>query len=115
MAQTPEGKVKAAIKAFLSSLPNCWSFMPVSNGMGVHGIPDIICCYKGVFVGIECKAPGKVGSTTPLQKMQLRMINMALGYAIAVDNVETVKGLIRDVDAMLGVRGGKTAATRRGE
>ena len=59
MAMTPEGKVKDKIRKFLKELPRCWHFAPVSNGMGVAGIPDILCVIDGRFVGIECKAPGK--------------------------------------------------------
>ena len=65
---TPEGKVKAKIKSWLSrTFPSVFQFMPVSNGMGKHGIPDHIACVPivitqymvgqtiGVFVGIEAK------------------------------------------------------------
>ena len=37
---TPEGKVKEAIKRLIKAAGWYW-FMPVSNGMGRHGIPDI--------------------------------------------------------------------------
>ena len=52
MASTPEGKVKEACKKYLKSI-GAWYFMPVSNGMGQVGIPDIICCYKGQFLAVE--------------------------------------------------------------
>ena len=32
---------------------------------GTSGVPDIICCYKGRFLGLEAKLPG--GRLTPLQ------------------------------------------------
>lgn len=100
---TPEGRIKKEIRQWLGTLPNCWYFMPVSNGMGSHGVPDLIICYKGVFVGIECKAPGKLLSPgpTPLQKIQIRAINQAMGYAIATDNLKDVQGLFADIDVML--------------
>lgn len=104
MADTPEGKVKRAIRLWLGTLPNTWYFMPVSNGMGVHGIPDLIVCYRGVFVALEVKAPGKAGTATPLQKMQIRHINMAMGYAIECDSLETVKALFADIDMTMKFR-----------
>ena len=55
MAQTPEGKVKDAVKKILKSL-NIYYFMPATGGYGRSGVPDIVCCVKGLFVAIECKA-----------------------------------------------------------
>jgi hypothetical protein len=92
---TPEGAVKKQIIAWLKTLPSCWYFLPVSNGMGVHGIPDIICCINGYFVGIEVKAPGKIDNTTPLQRMQITRIIGAGGLAIVADSLDGAKvGLV---------------------
>lgn len=95
---TPEGRVKDQVKKFLNTLPNCWWFMPVSTGHGAHGIPDIIVCYKGVFLAIETKAPGKLKNTTPLQDMQITRIRQAHGYAIVVDDVALVQALVKIID-----------------
>ena len=90
MASTPEGKVKEACKKYLKSI-GAWFFMPVSNGMGQVGIPDIICCYKGIFVAVETKAPGKRGSTTANQDRVIQEIQNADGWAIVVDNVDQLR------------------------
>ena len=105
VASTPEGKVKADIKTLLKQLPNCWWFMPVSTGHGVHGIPDFIVCYCGFFVAIEAKKPGGKAGTTPLQKMQIRGIEMAHGRAIVADNVEEVRQLFADMAAAVARQG----------
>jgi Holliday junction resolvase len=99
---TPEGKVKAAIKGYLRTLPNCWFFMPATHGYGVNGVPDIVGCYKGVFFAIECKAPGKLRQLTALQAMQIREINHAHGWAIAADTLQHVEELFRLIDISLG-------------
>ncbi|MGN0262698.1 MAG: VRR-NUC domain-containing protein [Eggerthellaceae bacterium] len=95
---TPEGKVKQQIKEELKRR-GCWYFMPVSNGMGRHGIPDLIACYPttitqdmvgqkiGVFVGIEAKAPGKLKNVSELQKRNIAEINEAGGVAFAADSI----------------------------
>ena len=46
---TPEGKVKKKVKEYLKSI-GAWYYMPVSNGMGRAGCPDILLCYKGLFI-----------------------------------------------------------------
>jgi hypothetical protein len=72
--------------------------MPVSNGMGVVGIPDIICCYRGLFIAIETKAPGKLHTTTPNQKRVISAINTSGGMAVVVDDVSAVVDLLDTLD-----------------
>lgn len=106
VARTPEGRVKDEIKKVLNALANCWWFLPGANGYGQHGIPDFIVCYRGVFIAIEVKAPGKLATgVTPLQQMQIRSINQAMGYAIAVDDAAPVRALIHDIDVRLKFQG----------
>lgn len=87
---TPEGKVKADIKAWLTA-QGVWFYMPVQNGMGVAGIPDIIACWHGLFLAIEVKAPGKLKNVTKLQRFQLDSIEKAGGIALAVDDVRQLE------------------------
>lgn len=99
MAMTPEGRVKEAVKRVLKK-HGVWYFLPVSNGMGSMGIPDFICCYRGSFVAIETKAPGKLKNTTPNQDRVLKEISQNGGYAIVVDNAETAENLINTLKEM---------------
>lgn len=94
MAQTPEGKVKSKIKQYLKTLPECWFYMPVQNGMGVVGIPDIICVIRGRFVAIETKAPGKEHNVTANQKAAIEAINKADGIAFVASDVESVQDVL---------------------
>jgi hypothetical protein len=90
MAQTPEGKVKAAVRKLLVEF-GIYYFMPAANGFGRAGIPDIICCFGGRFIAIECKA-GK-GTTTALQDRELAAIRTAGGMAMVVNetNLDELK------------------------
>ena len=89
MATTPEGKVKDAVKKELRKR-NIWFFMPMQNGFGVVGIPDFICCWDGLFLAIETKAPGKRTQTTPNQDRVIAEIKDHSGRAIVVDDVSQV-------------------------
>ena len=71
MANTPEAKVKTAVRKLLDTM-GIYHFMPPANGFGRAGIPDIIGCMDGHFIAIECKA-GK-GKTTALQDRELNAI-----------------------------------------
>ena len=50
------------------------------GGFTKSGIPDLIVCDRGVFMGIEVKAEG--GSPSLLQLKHLSMIQEAGGYGI---------------------------------
>lgn len=93
MAMTPEGKVKKKVKEYLQSI-GAWYYMPVSNGMGRVGCPDILVCYKGLFMAFETKAPGKIKNVTPNQEREINAIKCANGLALVVDDVEQVKEAI---------------------
>lgn len=100
---TPEAKVKKAIKTFLTQLAHCWFCVPNAGGYGVAGIPDILVCYRGFFLAIEVKAPGKLKGTTPLQQTQLRAINNAMGFALVADDVRMVRDAIKNIDVCLAI------------
>jgi len=87
---TPEGKVKKRVKAILDE-QQVYHFSPMQNGMGRAGIPDIVACHNGKFIGIECKA----GSNKPtaLQERELNRILNAGGeaYVINEENIEQLR------------------------
>ena len=91
MAQTPEGKVKTSVRKVLDRL-GIYHFMPPGMGLGRSGIPDIIGCYNGRFIAIECKA-GK-GQLTALQARELGSIKAAGGFIFVAreDNLEEMEG-----------------------
>lgn len=93
MAMTPEAKVKKQVRAMLDDL-GIYNFMPPANGYGRAGIPDIIGCYNGRFIAIECKA-GK-GTTTALQERELSRIREARGFAYVANehNINDLRELL---------------------
>ena len=62
----------------------------------INGIPDIICCYKGLFIGLELKQEN--GRATDLQKRKLEAINNAGGIGLIIKNLEEVKKLFGLID-----------------
>ena len=87
MAQTPEAAVKAAVKRILDA-HNVYYFPPATGGYGRSGVPDIVCCVKGYFLAIECKAGND--KTTVLQDRELQAIRDAGGMAVVIneDNLD---------------------------
>jgi len=79
---TPEAKVKKQVKRILD-IVGCYYFFPQTGGYGSSGVPDIVVCHKGKFIGIECKAGNN--KLTELQKHNINLINNNKGLAIVVN------------------------------
>lgn len=98
MAMTPEKKVKQAVVAILKAF-KAYYFYPVSGGYGMSGVPDIVVCYMGRFIGIECKA----GSNKPtaLQEVNLNNIREQGGIALVIneENVKLVERILGAIQA----------------
>ena len=93
-----ERDVVAEIKKYLSSLGGDVFFWKEHGGpYGTSGVPDIICCYRGRFLGLEVKLPS--GKLTELQKRAIEKINRAGGIACRVESVEDVRAIIARVDS----------------
>lgn len=92
---TPEGKVKADMKAWLDSI-GAWYFMPVKHLYGRVGIPDIIICLRGVFISVEAKRPGNEDGSTPTQKDCANAIRAAGGIAVVATSVAQLQERIKE-------------------
>ena len=93
MAQTPEKRVKAIVTKQLKEI-GAYYFYPMSGGFGKSGVPDIICCYRGRFVAIECKAGNN--KTTALQDKNIEDIIKQGGIALIVNeaNANTIGAVL---------------------
>lgn len=95
MAATPENKVKKKCVEIITR-NNAWYFFPAQNGYGRGGIPDIIVCYKGHFLAIECKAG--YNKPTALQEREIAAIHKAGGAAMVVreDTTDLLEAWFRE-------------------
>lgn len=94
---TPESKVKARVRKILDER-NAYYVMPVTSGYGNSGAPDFLVCYRGKFMGIECKA-GR-GKPTELQLDNLKRIeeNGGIQFIINESNIESLIEEFRKYD-----------------
>lgn len=70
-----------------------WYHKVHQAGRGRAGVPDILACYRGVFVAIEVK--GDSGHETSVHQIkELRAIRMSGGYSMVAHNVEQVERLL---------------------
>jgi Holliday junction resolvase len=104
MARTAEGKVKDAVVKILKDR-GAYYFFPVTGGFGRSGVPDVVACYEGQFIGIECKAG--TNKPTALQHAELAKIDKAKGVTMVVNenNASWVLHTLDAIDDLLTLRG----------
>ena len=90
-----ESVIVAAIKKYLKSVPRCFCWKEHGGMYGTVGIPDIICCIEGRFVGFEVK--NEKGKPTKLQESMIRKITDSGGIAMVVRSIDKVKVVIEDL------------------
>lgn len=77
-----EKYIENKIKNYLKS-KNVWYVKYFANSYTPVGIPDILACVNGKFVGIEVK--NEIGKTTLLQDYNIKKIKESGGYALIVN------------------------------
>lgn len=94
MAQEKVFEMK--IKRYLKER-GCYSVKFFANSYTKVGVPDILACVKGHFVGIEVKAQN--GHPSELQLHNVEQIKKAggLAYIVYPSGWEKLKGIIDDL------------------
>lgn len=89
--------VKAQVIKMLKDI-KAYYFYPVANGYMSSGVPDIVACVNGKFVGIECKAGDN--KPTALQTKNLLDITNAGGTATVINenSLNDLKQLLKDLN-----------------
>jgi Holliday junction resolvase len=93
---TPESKVKKQVKKILDDL-GAYHFSPMMDGYGRSGVPDIIVCYKGKFIGIECKSGDNKPTLLQLRNIEDIKRNQGLAIVINEDNIESLLALVKEI------------------
>jgi Holliday junction resolvase len=96
MAATPEARVKKKVVDILKG-HGVYYFFPATHGYGRSGVPDIVCCVKGKFIAIECKAGAN--TTTALQDREINRIRIAEGHAMVVNehNIDLLEQVLKEL------------------
>nr|DAV53827.1 MAG TPA: Nuclease [Caudoviricetes sp.] len=69
------------------------------------GTPDILACYRGIFLAIEVKRPETKTNVSELQIYNIKKIKEAGGVAIVSWDLDTVKATIEEINSNLMVIG----------
>lgn len=95
------GKIMAALRA-----QGYFCFKVHGSEFMMAGLPDIIVCAEGLFIGLETKMPGKEKNTSARQDYVHELITAAGGRARVVNSVAAalheVQQALRDAGKLHG-------------
>ena len=90
------------ILKYLESLDHCWVVKVISSNK--RGCPDILCCYRGMFLAIEVKETGRVSAIQIAQlDLIVDMTRGAQGVGLVARKLDEVKRVIKFMNDTKGV------------
>jgi hypothetical protein len=97
MPRQPEGKLVANARSLLRDRgARAFKIMGDAESFQEVGIPDLLVCYRGRFIGAEAKMPGN--HPTAKQMAVLNEIVESGGYGLVFTTVEQVSRLLSKID-----------------
>jgi Holliday junction resolvase len=90
-----EKNIENNIKKYLKS-KGAYYVKYFGNSFSQVGVPDILACYKGRFIGIEVK--NEKGKTSPLQDFNLMEIKKAGGISLVARDPKDVETVLDNID-----------------
>ena len=90
---TDEGDILKLVSESLAYLDGCVVIR--QNAVHKSGIPDLILCYLGKFIGLELK--DNTGVQSKIQKEWEHKIQAAKGYYILADNVKPIVDVLNSI------------------
>jgi Holliday junction resolvase len=86
MSTQPESRLSRAIIKALR-LNGWFAFKVHGSALMQSGLPDIIVCAEGQFIGLETKMPGKEGNTSVVQELIHQRIRESGGRCFVISSV----------------------------
>ena len=86
--QSEEALVKKIRKALQGSVGGFW-FKVHGGPFQMAGLPDLLGCVQGRFIGIEVKRPSRMTNVSPIQQRVIQNINLNGGLAIVSCDPDT--------------------------
>lgn len=94
-----EAALRKRIVASLREYSGFW-FITHGGQFQQGGLPDIIGCYGGWFVGLEVKLPGKEHTLTERQTHALKKIRQAGGKAKMVTSISEAMDFVYGISPL---------------
>lgn len=111
MTTQREARISQAIMAALRK-DGVFCFKVHGSALMMSGLPDIIACVDGMFIGLETKVPEKRKNTSPIQRRVHELIGAAGGHVEVVCGPSEALALVAGVRE--GLDAGKKSLLRKG-
>lgn len=98
----PEARISQAIRNLVKERGG-FAFKVWGNAQMMAGLPDVICCYRGLFVAFETKTP--TGVISNRQRYVLRAINERGGIVAVPRSVSDARNVLDRIDEWRDGRG----------
>jgi hypothetical protein len=96
MAKGPEGRLQKKMKEELQkAFPSSFWYKTHGSQFQQKGIPDLVGCVNGRFIGIEVKIPGKEKTLTKIQEHTIKLICDASGLSFMSTDIDYSIDMIR--------------------
>lgn len=102
MTTQAESKLSRKIMSALRAQPATFCFKIHGSAHMVAGLPDIVACVQGQFLGFETKMPGKESNLSPRQHYIHSQIRQAQGDVFVVSCVEDALAVWHHYDSRFG-------------
>jgi hypothetical protein len=86
-----ESAITKKIIRWINTQEEAFAWKVHGGPLQMGGIPDVNCCWKGRFVGIEVKRPSARKRTTLNQEHRMAQIRQAGGIAFVACSLSEVK------------------------
>lgn len=90
-----EKQIQAKIKTYLE---NNGAYVVKVVQATKAGVPDLLVCYKGNFIGIEVKTPATKNNVSKLQQHNLNLIQAAEGRCIVAWDLDMIKEFFKELE-----------------
>lgn len=94
----PESRLVKRIKAALKARGH-YVIKHHGGEYGSAGVPDLLLCVQGKFVGLEVKRPETRTHVSPRQEYEHRLIRKSSGIVAVVTSVEEALKIIKSAEA----------------
>lgn len=112
MTTQPEARISRAILVAFKS-EGIFAFKVHGSEYMMVGLPDLIACVDGIFVGFEVKVPGKRDNTSTVQKRVHELIKQSKGFTFVVCSVPEAMAQVGRIRTQLKLT--KVPKDQRGE
>jgi Holliday junction resolvase len=96
MSTQPEARISKAIMAALRAR-GIFCFKVHGSAEQMTGLPDILACVEGRFVGFETKMPDKRQNVSARQIIVHKAIQASQGIAVVVCGVKEAMGIVDEL------------------